>query len=77
MTRIAFEPYASRLVLSASRDRKWALYAKNEHNDYDLVAMCGAEHKGHSRIIWDCAFVPKNESQSDQFVTVGRDKQVG
>ncbi|ANB15839.1 Elongator subunit ELP2 [Sugiyamaella lignohabitans] len=68
ITRLRFSPNG-KYLLSVSRDRQWGLWAKNESEQFELVA---SNSKGHTRIIWDCAWLP----DSSGFITASRDKSI-
>lgn len=78
ITSVRFSPDGDYL-LSASRDRNWALYRFVEDNatgeykgEYKLVAHSRKEQLMHSRIIWSACWTP----DSVYFLTSSRDKQV-
>lgn len=73
ITSIRFSPDGDYL-LSASRDRNWALYkfVENETGEYKLAAHSRKEQLMHGRIIWSACWTP----DSAYFLTSSRDKQV-
>lgn len=67
VTRLRFSP-DNKYLLSVSRDRQWAVWErKSDGGEFSLHAH---DPKGHSRIIWDCCWLP----DSTGFVTGSRDK---
>ncbi|CAN6652077.1 elongator complex protein 2 [Trichomonascus vanleenenianus] len=69
ITRLEFSP-DDQLLLSVSRDRTWALWKKN--NEGDNYEMAVSNSKAHTRIIWDCVWLPEGNA----FITAGRDKAI-
>lgn len=62
----------NRLLLSVSRDRKWAIWERNfEDNSF---ALKHSNEKAHTRIIWDCDWAPLEFGEV--FVTGARDKSI-
>ncbi|SSD60177.1 related to Elongator complex protein 2 [Saccharomycodes ludwigii] len=70
VTRVRFSK-DNKHLLSVSRDRRWAVWSRNEDNTFTL--KCKNE-KPHTRIIWDCDWCPL--SFADAFVTASRDKTI-
>ncbi|KAJ2539519.1 Elongator subunit elp2 [Coemansia sp. RSA 1853] len=68
VTRMQFSPNAQYL-LSASRDRSWALFERSSDVPYKLVHH---QAKAHARIVWDVAWT----HDSMFFATASRDKSV-
>ncbi len=82
VTRLRFSANDDYL-LSVGRDRQWCIWGRTEDDDnYEFLA---SNPKGHSRIIWDCAWAPLvNDFDPDSwevndppvFFTASRDKTV-
>ncbi|AET41199.1 Elongator subunit ELP2 Ecym_7373 [Eremothecium cymbalariae DBVPG len=71
ITRLKFSR-DNRYLLSVSRDRRWAVWERNfETNTFQFSS---GHEKPHSRIIWDCDWMPLEFG--DAFVTVSRDKTI-
>ncbi|KAJ2556806.1 Elongator subunit elp2 [Coemansia sp. RSA 1933] len=76
ITRLRFSPPAEpaspadAYLLSVSRDRSWALYARQSGPDPYRLAR--RQQKAHMRIIWDAAWSP----DARFFATASRDKTV-
>lgn len=73
VTNIEFSPSGQYLV-SVSRDRQFILW-KVTDEEKGTFEMVENNPKAHTRIIWDCDWVPTN-SYGDFFATVGRDKHI-
>ena len=70
VTRIRFSSN-DRYILSASRDRTWALFERQDlTNNYKRVGFTNKTNGIHSRIIWDIAFT----HDFQYFCSVSRDK---
>ncbi|CCE61556.1 hypothetical protein TPHA_0A04810 [Tetrapisispora phaffii CBS 4417] len=71
ITRLQFS-HDCKYLLSVSRDRKLAVWERNlENNEFTLKYE---KEKPHTRIIWDCVWVPKEFGNS--FITCSRDKTI-
>lgn len=70
ISSLKFSP-DGRYLLAVSRDRQFSLWELIDENkaEFKLVEL---NTKPHSRIIWDCSWLPNASS----FVTVSRDKQM-
>ncbi|QLL33589.1 hypothetical protein HG536_0E05000 [Torulaspora globosa] len=71
ITRLKFSR-DSQLLLSTSRDRKWALWQRDVATNKFSLKYSNA--KAHTRIIWDCDWAPIEYGQT--FFTGSRDKSV-
>ncbi|CAH2074745.1 unnamed protein product, partial [Iphiclides podalirius] len=72
VTQLAFSPDGRRL-LSASRDRKWALFLRAEGSlSFGIVARTDRTNGVHARIVWCCAWAPDGAA----FATGSRDGKV-
>ena len=69
VTRIRFSS-DDRYILSASRDRTWALFERNDTKSYSRIGFSDKTNGIHSRILWDIAFTFDNQ----YFCSVSRDK---
>ena len=60
-------------LLSAGRDRQWALFRRDEHNS-DRYLLKHSNPKGHSRMIFNVSWAPLDAGRI--FATAGRDKTI-
>ena len=64
----------SKQILTVSRDRSWCIFEHVDHHEWKLKSQ---GQKAHGRVIWDCAWIPVRNNESDgAFVTASRDKTV-
>lgn len=78
VTSLSFSP-DDRYLLSVGRDRQWALFQlQTEENGAEhKYTLLKSNPKGHSRMILDCAWVPKlGADGASIFATAGRDKSI-
>lgn len=72
ITGLEFSPDGSFLAV-VSRDRQLSLWRlRDQQGHFDIVEL---KAKAHSRIIWDCAWLP-TDGQHQFFLTASRDKNV-
>ena len=72
VTAIRFSP-DDRYILSASRDRSWQLFERQEASpDGMAYVRVASTSKAHARIIWDCCW----SLDGSMFATAARDKTV-
>ena len=73
VTQLAFSD-SGNYLLSVSRDRLWAVHARNEHDLYkfSLIQCTDKKTSIHTRIIWSCSWF----ADENYFVTASRDKKV-
>lgn len=73
VTRLRFS-HDDQFLLSVSRDRTWSVWSRVSKTELTQIAF----GKGHSRIIWDCCWLPAVEPTSKTyfFATASRDKTV-
>ncbi|ORZ35285.1 WD40-repeat-containing domain protein [Catenaria anguillulae PL171] len=69
VTAVKVAPRTGKWVVSAGRDRGWALWAWDQENDQWVLRQ--AKEKAHARIIWDVEWSGNDEAW---FVTASRDK---
>lgn len=69
VTNISFSPCGSQ-ILSVGRDRAWSVFTRNP--DTQQWALTERRDKAHTRIIYDCAWLPDGSA----FITVSRDKSL-
>ncbi|KAL6450347.1 LOW QUALITY PROTEIN: ELP2 Elongator complex protein 2 [Candida maltosa Xu316] len=72
ISSLEFSPNG-KYLLAVSRDRQFSLWEliNEETAEFKLVEL---NEKAHSRILWDCSWLPFNVM--DYFTTVSRDKQM-
>lgn len=70
VTSIAFSPSAEQ-ILSVGRDRAWSVFEKDAASG--KWSLKERKDKAHTRIIYDCAWLPGSDKA---FVTVSRDKSI-
>lgn len=68
ITKMAFSP-DSKFLLSVSRDRSFAIYARTEEGKWHLF---NRTPEAHARMILTCAWIP----DSTRFITASRDGQI-
>lgn len=71
ITRIRWSP-TGEYLLSVSRDRMFSLWQKGEDGQFVRLAL---QPKAHTRIIWDCCWIPSSISRC-MFVTGARDRKI-
>lgn len=72
VTAIRFSP-DDRYILSASRDRSWQLFERQDASQDGMAYVrVASASKAHARIIWDCCW----SLDGDMFATAARDKTV-
>lgn len=73
ITNLEFSP-CGQYLLSVSRDRQYCVWrvVDEDNGTFELVEK---NEKAHTRIIWDCTWLPQTNSIS-YFVTVSRDKSL-
>ncbi|KAK3721559.1 Elongator subunit elp2 [Vermiconidia calcicola] len=72
VTSLSFSP-DDRYLLSVSRDRGWFVFERGQTDSKAYNLYCN-NTKGHSRMILDCSWAPKDLGYV--FATAGRDKAV-
>jgi len=71
ITRLRWSPTGAYL-LSVSRDRMFSLWRRDGDDHFERLAL---QPKAHTRIIWDCCWVP-HSINSCMFVTGARDRKI-
>ncbi|KAG7665412.1 ELP2 [[Candida] subhashii] len=73
ISSLEFSPNG-KYLLAVSRDRQFSLWSvvDEDNSEFKLVEL---HPKPHTRILWDCSWVPNNV-YGDFFVTVSRDRQI-
>jgi elongator complex protein 2 len=72
VTNLRFSPSGDKLV-SVGRDRAWSVFGRDISGKWALLER---RDKAHTRIIYDCAWMPVTESGGKTFLTVSRDKNL-